>query len=110
MIEVQCPSCQTRYRIDESVLPPDSPTFKCSRCGHVFSGDPRLARRAPLAKPRPAPPPPKTAPPQAAAPSAPPPAPPPVAAEPVTPEIEEPTPSPRAASADLEFAPPPADW
>jgi predicted Zn finger-like uncharacterized protein len=57
MIEVQCPSCQTRYRIDESVIPAqDSPTFKCSRCGHVFSADPRLAKRAPAAaKPRPAP-------------------------------------------------------
>jgi len=56
MIEVQCPSCQTRYRIDESVLPAqDSPTFKCSRCGHVFGGDPRLAKRAAAPKPRPAP-------------------------------------------------------
>jgi predicted Zn finger-like uncharacterized protein len=55
MIEVQCPSCQTRYRIDEGVLPQDSPTFKCSRCGHVFAGDPRV-KRAPAAKPKPAPP------------------------------------------------------
>jgi len=103
MIEVQCPSCQTRYRIDESVLPQDSPTFKCSRCGHVFSGDPRLTRRAPIAKPKPAPQPPRSAPPpQAAAPSAPPPAP-----APVAPEVQEPTPSPRAASADLQFTQPP---
>ncbi len=57
MIEVQCPSCQTRYRIDESVLPAqDSPTFKCSRCGHVFSAEPRAARKAAAApQPRPAP-------------------------------------------------------
>ncbi len=55
MIEVQCPSCQTRYRIDESVLPQDSPTFKCSRCGHVFNSDPRLARKPPIPKPKPAP-------------------------------------------------------
>jgi predicted Zn finger-like uncharacterized protein len=58
MIEIQCPSCQTRYRIDEGVLPQDSPTFKCSRCGHVFSGDPRLTKRAAApaaARPRPAP-------------------------------------------------------
>src|SRR5215471_96339 len=54
MIEIQCPSCQTRYRIDENVLPQDSPTFKCSRCGHVFSGDPRLSTEpAAAAKPRP---------------------------------------------------------
>ncbi|MGH7949311.1 MAG: zinc-ribbon domain-containing protein [Candidatus Binataceae bacterium] len=52
MIDVQCTSCHTRYRIDERVLPEDTPTFKCSRCGHVFSTDPparkprlRIARR-----------------------------------------------------------------
>lgn len=41
MIEIQCTSCQTRYRIDERILPEDTPTFKCSRCGHVFSAEPR---------------------------------------------------------------------
>ena len=45
MIEIQCTSCQTRYRIDERILPDDTPTFKCSRCGHVFSAEPR--QRAP---------------------------------------------------------------
>jgi predicted Zn finger-like uncharacterized protein len=45
MIEIQCTSCHTRYRIDERVLPEDTPTFKCSRCGHVFSAEPRGARR-----------------------------------------------------------------
>lgn len=40
MIEIQCTSCHTRYRIDERVLPDDTPTFKCSRCGHVFNADP----------------------------------------------------------------------
>jgi predicted Zn finger-like uncharacterized protein len=44
MIEVQCTSCHTRYRIDEQVLPEGLPTFKCSRCGHVFSFDPRKSR------------------------------------------------------------------
>jgi predicted Zn finger-like uncharacterized protein len=43
MIEIQCTSCQTRYRIDERILPEDTPTFKCSRCGHVFSAEPRPA-------------------------------------------------------------------
>jgi len=55
MIDVQCTSCHTRYRIDERVLPEDTPTFKCSRCGHVFSAAPparkpaglRIARREP---------------------------------------------------------------
>ena len=41
MVEIQCSSCHTRYRIDERVLPEDTPTFKCSRCGHVFSVEPR---------------------------------------------------------------------
>ncbi len=40
MIEIQCTSCHTRYRIDERVLPDETPTFKCSRCGHVFNADP----------------------------------------------------------------------
>jgi predicted Zn finger-like uncharacterized protein len=44
MIEIQCTSCQTRYRIDERILPEDTPTFKCSRCGHVFSAEPRPAQ------------------------------------------------------------------
>lgn len=44
MIEVQCTSCHTRYRIDEQVLPEGTPTFKCSRCGHVFSFEPRSSK------------------------------------------------------------------
>ena len=44
MIEVQCTSCHTRYRIDEHVLPEGLPTFKCSRCGHVFTFEPRKSR------------------------------------------------------------------
>src|SRR5579872_6926444 len=45
MIEIQCSSCHTRYRIDERVLPPETPTFKCSRCGHVFTTDPLTAKK-----------------------------------------------------------------
>ena len=44
-IEVQCTSCHTRYRIDEQILPAGLPTFKCSRCGHVFNFDPRTAAK-----------------------------------------------------------------
>ena len=52
MIEIQCTSCHTRYRIDERVLPDDTPTFKCSRCGHVFNADPVPAKvRKPAAAP-----------------------------------------------------------
>ena len=46
MVEVQCSSCHTRYRVDEQVLPEGTPTFKCSRCGHVFSVEPRKASEA----------------------------------------------------------------
>jgi predicted Zn finger-like uncharacterized protein len=52
MIEIQCTSCHTRYRIDERVLPDDTPTFKCSRCGHVFNADPvpaKVRKQAPPA-------------------------------------------------------------
>ncbi len=45
MIEIQCTSCHTRYRIDERVLPDETPTFKCSRCGHVFTAEPVASRR-----------------------------------------------------------------
>jgi predicted Zn finger-like uncharacterized protein len=45
MIEIQCTSCHTRYRIDERVLPDETPTFKCSRCGHVFTAEPVPSRR-----------------------------------------------------------------
>jgi predicted Zn finger-like uncharacterized protein len=57
MIEIQCTSCHTRYRIDERVLPDDTPTFKCSRCGHVFNADPVPAKAR-----KPAPPPPENEP------------------------------------------------
>jgi len=52
MIEIQCTSCNTRYRIDERVLPEETPTFKCSRCGHVFKAEPLAARPRKPAAPR----------------------------------------------------------
>src|SRR5215472_9688726 len=52
MIEIQCTSCNTRYRIDERVLPEETPTFKCSRCGHVFKAEPLPARPRKPATPR----------------------------------------------------------
>lgn len=33
---VQCPSCETRYRVSDEVQTTANPTFRCSRCGHVF--------------------------------------------------------------------------
>jgi predicted Zn finger-like uncharacterized protein len=46
IINIQCTSCHTRYRIDEAVLPEGTPTFKCSRCNHVFSLEPRQTVRS----------------------------------------------------------------
>ncbi|HVN64072.1 MAG TPA: zinc-ribbon domain-containing protein [Candidatus Binataceae bacterium] len=48
MIDVQCPSCATRYRIDEAILPADRPSFKCSRCGQVFGVNGAAERGSPL--------------------------------------------------------------
>jgi predicted Zn finger-like uncharacterized protein len=112
MIEVQCPSCQTRYRIEERVLPQDNPTFKCSRCGHVFSGDPRLTKRGGAAsKPRPTPPPAAKAPavPQDAS-AAPAQAPPPQAPPPQTQTQAQPRsgPPPRPTSVRTDVVPSPA--
>ncbi|HYA35271.1 MAG TPA: zinc-ribbon domain-containing protein, partial [Candidatus Binataceae bacterium] len=53
-IEIKCTSCHTRYRIDERVLPDDNPTFKCSRCGHVFTASSIPPRRTPSVKEAPA--------------------------------------------------------
>lgn len=33
---VECPRCNARYRVEEEVLR-DDPTFKCSRCSHIFA-------------------------------------------------------------------------
>src|SRR5215469_3710137 len=113
MIEVQCPSCQTRYRIDEGVLPQDSPTFKCSRCGHVFSGDPRLIKKPPAApKPRPVQPaaqPSMLPPDPPAPPAAPPPAEPqvrPASQRPTDPAVD-PEPPMQGASPSSNLQPPP---
>lgn len=34
---VQCPRCGTRYRVNPAVATEPDPTFKCSRCRHLFS-------------------------------------------------------------------------
>ena len=35
---VECPRCSARYRVEDEVLR-DEPTFKCSRCSHIFAYD-----------------------------------------------------------------------
>lgn len=33
---VQCPSCHTTYRVSDSLIKTPNPTFRCSRCKHIF--------------------------------------------------------------------------
>ena len=33
---VQCPSCHTTYRVSDNLITNANPTFRCSRCKHVF--------------------------------------------------------------------------
>ena len=37
---IQCPRCQTKYELDESILPPDGSAVRCTRCGNVFQAFP----------------------------------------------------------------------
>ncbi len=94
MIEIQCTSCQTRYRIDERILPEDTPTFKCSRCGHVFRAEPRQKSSARRASADPA----EAPPPSPAAADA-------GVAAPVSAPAEEPAPQPQAPPAANAAAP-----
>jgi len=33
---VQCPSCHTTYRVSNDLITKPNPTFRCSRCKHIF--------------------------------------------------------------------------
>ena len=33
---VQCPSCHTTYKVSDSLITTPNPTFRCSRCKHIF--------------------------------------------------------------------------
>ena len=33
---IQCPNCQTTYKVSDEVLKGTSPAFRCSRCKHTF--------------------------------------------------------------------------
>ena len=51
---IRCPNCSTTYKVDGSVLDAPRPTFRCSRCKHIFGvqihlqphGDPEAAGEA----------------------------------------------------------------
>lgn len=42
---VQCPHCQTQYRVPASRLSGSRPVFKCTKCKHVFETEPERAPR-----------------------------------------------------------------
>ena len=33
---IQCPNCQTTYKVSDEVLKGTTPAFRCSRCKHTF--------------------------------------------------------------------------
>ncbi len=39
---IRCPSCSTTYKVDSSVLDAPRPSFRCSRCKHIFAVQIRL--------------------------------------------------------------------
>ncbi|MCY4486395.1 MAG: zinc-ribbon domain-containing protein [Deltaproteobacteria bacterium] len=39
---IRCPNCSTTYKVDGSVLDAPKPSFRCSRCKHVFTVHVRL--------------------------------------------------------------------
>ena len=42
---IRCPSCSTTYRVNGSVFDAPQPTFRCSRCKHIFAVQIRLQLR-----------------------------------------------------------------
>ncbi len=43
-MNVTCPSCKTRYSVDDARVPPSGVTIKCPNCGHTFVAKPPRAR------------------------------------------------------------------
>ena len=49
-----CPSCHTRYTVDEAKFPPAGRTVRCAKCGHSWHQSAPEPERAPAAEPAPA--------------------------------------------------------
>ncbi len=45
-MNVTCPSCKTRYSVDDARVPPSGVTIKCPKCTHTFVAKPPRARSA----------------------------------------------------------------
>ena len=56
---VQCPSCHTTYRIADNLVAAPNPTFRCSRCKHIFALGLKPASGATRKPPEPPPSPPR---------------------------------------------------
>lgn len=44
-MHLHCPKCSTAYRVDDRLITGTNPTFRCSRCRHVFVVETRSATR-----------------------------------------------------------------
>ena len=42
-MRLRCPKCSTAYRVDDRLVAGKNPTFRCSRCSHVFIVETRSA-------------------------------------------------------------------
>lgn len=40
---IQCPQCETTFKLDEKLLPAEGTLVRCSRCAHVFRAEPPAA-------------------------------------------------------------------
>ncbi|MEM7674931.1 MAG: zinc-ribbon domain-containing protein, partial [Myxococcota bacterium] len=45
-MNVTCPSCKTRYSVDDARVPPSGVTIKCPKCTHTFVAKPPAAKSA----------------------------------------------------------------
>lgn len=56
-MKLECPACQTRYTVDDSLIPPQGAKIRCRKCAGVIAVPPRSAEPAaasPAAAPAPA--------------------------------------------------------
>jgi len=48
---IQCPQCDTTFRLDEKLLPAEGSRVRCSRCNQVFRSSRRQRKRRRLTGP-----------------------------------------------------------